>query len=386
MPYTIVEEDGQFCVYVEGEDGEPAGDSLGCHDSADDAGAQIEAIEAEEDKGLRDAGNLLRRASVSLDDLLMKPGALTRILDAIRKVQRVQPGFKALPDGLWVAWWSNNFKDREGEILSAGAHDRYVKRLDAKVVPMPELWFWHVPGTAHGKALWVDRIGHFMVAVGRFDDSELGRRFAAHYAEADAYAVSHGFKARPSDLRDGVWHDYNTFEVSPLPTAAAANPFTLMEVKAMSMTDEKRRLLEEIVGKDMADEIVRHSEARGKALEALGEQYKDVSHAEADAVSAEVAAVDSIKQAVGPLLVDLTADLGEVVESQQKAVERAASTEAEVRDLKAQVRELTQTVKALQAELRLSPKRASQDTSTIVDGAEAGKALPANGKKDGFWG
>ncbi len=47
MPYTIVERDGEYCVYKKGVDG-PEGESLGCHETREDAQAQIAAIEANE--------------------------------------------------------------------------------------------------------------------------------------------------------------------------------------------------------------------------------------------------------------------------------------------------------------------------------------------------
>lgn len=43
MPYTVIEENEQFCVYRV-QDGKPFGDSLGCHASPADAQAQITAI------------------------------------------------------------------------------------------------------------------------------------------------------------------------------------------------------------------------------------------------------------------------------------------------------------------------------------------------------
>ena len=48
MPYTVVEKDGEYCVFKAGSDGEPTGDTLGCHPTADEAGAQIGAIEKNE--------------------------------------------------------------------------------------------------------------------------------------------------------------------------------------------------------------------------------------------------------------------------------------------------------------------------------------------------
>ncbi len=48
MPYTISETDGQFCVYKQDEEGRPAGETLGCHATREEAETQIAAIEASE--------------------------------------------------------------------------------------------------------------------------------------------------------------------------------------------------------------------------------------------------------------------------------------------------------------------------------------------------
>jgi len=47
-PYRVYEEGGQFCVYKLNMDGEPTGESLGCHGSAEEAQAQVAALYANE--------------------------------------------------------------------------------------------------------------------------------------------------------------------------------------------------------------------------------------------------------------------------------------------------------------------------------------------------
>ena len=48
MPYTIAKQGEQWCVYKKGEDGEPMGETLGCHETEDEAVAQIGAVESSE--------------------------------------------------------------------------------------------------------------------------------------------------------------------------------------------------------------------------------------------------------------------------------------------------------------------------------------------------
>lgn len=95
MPYTIAENDeGEFCVFRADDEGEPTGDTLGCHDTQDEAAAQIGAIEAEEGKGVkRPRGDVLRKmyqAQIkALDDVTFEAVITTAAVD--RDLQIVRP-------------------------------------------------------------------------------------------------------------------------------------------------------------------------------------------------------------------------------------------------------------------------------------------------------
>jgi len=47
-PWNVFEQDGEYCVYKLDADGEPDGDPLGCHESVDEAEAQMAALYAQE--------------------------------------------------------------------------------------------------------------------------------------------------------------------------------------------------------------------------------------------------------------------------------------------------------------------------------------------------
>lgn len=313
---------------------------------------------------------------IEMDEMeraLQKPNVLQRLLKAIKDVIS-QPeqvgGFKALDDGThWVAWFSNNFEDREAEILSEKAHDSYIRRLDAGLVPMPELWYWHIPGTAHGKALWVGRIDHMVVAVGEFDDSPLAKAFQAHYAKSKE-AVSHGFKADKSKhFQNGVWSDYNTFEISPLPLDAAANPFTLF-TEADMLSEEKLAALETIIGKEAAAQIVEKSKQWSKEIEPLA-RYKEFADPATLGNPADAAAVENLSKNVGPMLLEIAATQGDFV-GIIKGIE--ASFKQQLDTVLAQVEAVKQENESLKAQLSLTPRRATQETSTQLSAEEA-KAL-----------
>lgn len=189
-------------------------------------------------------------------------------------------GFKALPHGRWVAWWSNNFEDRQKECFPEHAIDAYVARLDAGTIPQPDLWLWHEP-VVMGQAEWTERIGHLVVSVGHFASSDVGVRACAHFSSTDdEYAMSHGYLFPPKAFQDGQYHAFNTFEITVLPPHAAANPYTAFEsvyeeVGKMALTEEKKALLDRVLGKELADGIVAGAEQRSKELEALGMRFKD---------------------------------------------------------------------------------------------------------------
>jgi hypothetical protein len=188
-------------------------------------------------------------------------------------------GFKALPDMHWIALYTNNAKDRQGEIFAEKAHDEFIGRLDAGAVPMPELWFWHIPGRI-GQAEWVDRVGHVVMAEGTFDNTPVGRKFYEHYRQKeDPDGTSHGYLYF-THMRDadGIYWDYNTFEISPLPPLAAANEYTSFEeVKEMAMpiTEQKKAALEVILGKELAAQYLAQAEQKSKELDDLGVKFKE---------------------------------------------------------------------------------------------------------------
>lgn len=61
MPYMKVQEDGRVCVYKKGADGEKVGKALGCHDTEDQADAQIAALYANEPEAERSKMNVFQR-------------------------------------------------------------------------------------------------------------------------------------------------------------------------------------------------------------------------------------------------------------------------------------------------------------------------------------
>lgn len=157
----------------------------------------------------------------------------------------------------WVARYSNNFRDedRPPEILAAIAHRSFVKGVDAGEFELPELWLWHIKEYKWGQADWValDEAKNgivFVVAGGHvtpgFED------LAEQISQLDPkeIRVSHGmpFGSIVRDPQDeSIIVNYQTKEISPLPTKAAANKFTgfviLSKEVEMTIPQQKKDVL-----------------------------------------------------------------------------------------------------------------------------------------------
>jgi hypothetical protein len=129
----------------------------------------------------------------------------------------------------WLAVYSNNFRDKDHppEIISEASHKGFIEVVNAGIADYPELWHWHVPGTAWGKADTLDYVDGFALAAGYV--------YPGHEQEAEALSqmddirVSHGMPSRTivrSKQDPSIIEFHVTTEISPLPGWAAANPLT----------------------------------------------------------------------------------------------------------------------------------------------------------------
>lgn len=108
MPYTIARDDGQWCIYLADDGGQPMGESFGCHDSPQAAGRQLYAIEqSESDKLLQavETGLTIHDIPPNIRALLTNAArhthdGLTQIAIASAIIEATEP-----PDSLPVKGW-----------------------------------------------------------------------------------------------------------------------------------------------------------------------------------------------------------------------------------------------------------------------------------------
>lgn len=198
-------------------------------------------------------------------------------------------GFKTLKakDGrLWLQTWTTNaFEDRDEELFATKAIEDFVDRHEADG-QKGEFWFWHLPGAKMGTIHWQAVVGRFLVQMGPFDDTPMGRKWAEFFGHHPAghptiapegWGTSHGFWYDEKDRDDGVYDWFDSFETTVLPLAAASNPYTQMEVLA-AMNDAQKSALQSIGSElgipNLVQVITETGEQRTKELEEQGTRYK----------------------------------------------------------------------------------------------------------------
>lgn len=398
MPYTIVKRQSQYCVVKKTD---PGGHSFGCHDDKDGAVAQIGAIESHErragkafdnDIALREylASPAYETEYKALADTLRMPieeqvpeaeaadketaSIASKWISALKALFtppaydlfEVGSGFKVLENHRWMAWFTNNFQDRDGEVFSAKALDAYVSKVQSGQLPLPQLWTWHLPASKHGQATHVGRVGHFLMAIGTFDESKLGQKMEAFYRGQKDVALSHGY-LYPLHARDkdGTYHEFVTFEISTLPRTAAANPYTYFERFSTIMKDVKDA--HDWLSSALKDEpellaqIQQAAQARGKAIEEQGVDFK----ADAPAATATPPAAPAEITALEAKISELEAKILTLTEGLTPAAEKAVDIEA----LGAKVNQLEGVLENLEGFVREKfgkSTRASRNVETAI--------------------
>jgi len=164
-----------------------------------------------------------------------------------------------------VLIYSNNIIDSDfpkPDIVTSQSHADYVAAVRGGVIPMPECWHWHLPGSKWGKAIHVDYASDdgdigFAYAVAEVDE---GRELEIlNLAQMDGIGVSHGmyvFDKRVGPQANEITN-HMTYEISPLPLGAAANKrtgiFTFRSKEMGKMTEGQKDYLSKL---EVPDNVV----------------------------------------------------------------------------------------------------------------------------------
>lgn len=189
----------------------------------------------------------------------------------------------------WFAVHSNRYEDRQREIFPESAHKSWVDSVWA-TKQFPALRIWHLPVDI-GRADFVDYDTEgFVVSSGHFNKGmdDVAERLAG----MKGLGCSHGYLYRRSDLKNGVYAAYRTYEVTVLPGTKAANTLTAFFAgeEVPMLTAERKAFLVEVMGEQRAKDVE-------EGIRALGEQarehhiaYKDFEERLLEVVGAEAGA------------------------------------------------------------------------------------------------
>lgn len=283
--------------------------------------------------------------------------AKSKVMAAAKKMGIGQIS-KELPNGLivekdtsgewrWTGWVSNNFVDREGEIITEQAHKDFVDWLDKNPQYAPEFWVWHTKGTARKSQVdfW-DYVHGFLVMSGPLTEDESLRLLQA--SSKERLGMSHGFLILQRNKQDSrEIEKYRTFEVSDLPLSRAANPFTNLEThikEINSMDTQKMEHLKTLLGEDRFNAILEETQEKQAELQELGVTSKDKEETPTPAPETQPAEKD---EAFYAKLVD---DIAEKVLEKAKIPQLSKLMEEEILPAVKDVGSLKDTLKELKGD------------------------------------
>jgi len=200
--------------------------------------------------------------------------------------------FKTPKGRRWLAFSSNNYEDRDKEIVSQKALEADVLRRKADGQYGPLRW-WHVgePDPTDAVAPWGQGIdlgscdfsamsGPFLVESGTFANDKIGNVIAA---KADKLALSIGFfHPRGEPDADGVFHHIRQFERSLAPAGKVSNPLTALYVPGVdNMHEAQLKALTDLLGTvpevEVKALIDKYTTSATKTATAAGLRYKALS-------------------------------------------------------------------------------------------------------------
>lgn len=268
----------------------------------------------------------------------------------------------------WFAVYSNNYRDEDNppEIISEKSHRAFIDLVDAGAVDYPELWHWHIPGTAWGKADWLDYADGFAVASGYV--------YPGHEKEAETLSqlgdirVSHGMPSRfiVRSKDDPTIIDFHvTTEISDLPGFAAANPLTEFAViygkeSEMALSPEKREYLAKLgLGEDAIKEIEGNLASKAQAAAEAGRESKEVTETPPEATEPAIEATEAIETEAQPVYATTQEVATAIADVTKPVAEALAAINAQLAEMQADVKALKESDEAKIAKSAAATPRAS---------------------------
>lgn len=242
--------------------------------------------------------------------------------------------------GSWraVLFPTNNFKDRDGEILSEAAHTEYVEWINKNMDCAPVFATWHKAGTARTNPL--DFIGYengIMIASLPLTENEAACILKTQTQFDVGLSIGGIALERDSD-NSKIITKYRMFEVSDLPLERAANPFTAIElISKEAQMDSKamKAYLTGMIGDEQrAEKILENMALTQTELRKAGVEEKEKKTPESAATEEPASAIVNLDELVEKLAKELgMQELSDTIASLQATAEKVPVLEALVKEM-----------------------------------------------------
>jgi len=255
---------------------------------------------------LQRAAQMLKRGGEAAADA---KAALPKIREAAKKfgiemAEKAESGFIVEKDANGqhrvIMWPSNNFIDRDRDIISEAAHKEYVEWVNKNTDLMPVILAWHRPGTMlKNRVDYVDYADGFLFMSAPLEEDEA--TMLKSLSEKTELGMSHGSFALGRDPDDRrVITKYRMFEVSHLPLERAANPFTALDTLSKEAQMDIKEYLTDVFGGDeeKAEKYLKRTKEAQSTLQQAGVEDKEAT-AEVEAETTETPDVKAIIAKVG---------------------------------------------------------------------------------------
>jgi hypothetical protein len=426
MPFKIRKRDDEYCVVKINADGSD-GDISGCHDTEEEAEAQLAAlrinVEAEEKENTIHSDKSREKEfewpaemfQTATQEISPKEVKKVGFIESLQKLSKGIVDFlkhaeteenevklfanetgiaqKMVKGELWhVAWATNAFKDRDEEIFSTKSLENYVLENE-KRDNRGFFNYWHINeedgnfNSDFAKKEWQGVSGRFLVEAGPYLKDKKGHaaaKFFNKYADGhpkyapEGWGCSIEYKYLPEERMTGIYENIWITRTSTLPRMIAANIWTeakqLRGIK-MALTEDQKDSAIELFGKEYVNRfIVDEGEKRTAELEGEVDHKVKKDDPEPQQINIEELAAEVGKQ--------FTANLTPIAE----AMTTMATELKELKEWK-EKQDKTQSVKDKTETPRFvfNMQRASEQDETIVteDDGLKGKKPKETQVKDG---
>lgn len=280
-------------------------------------------------------------------------------------------------DWRWVGWPTNNYKDRDGDIVRKSAHEEYVEWVNKNMDVAPLFATWHTPGTERTHP--VDYVGFtdgFLVVSGKLTDNEASDLMRVQ-KEIDL-GLSIGAIAIRDKSEPNVINWYRCYEISDLPLEKAANPWSEVTILTKEAVMEKMEYFTQLLGEERAKAFLEKTAMKKEALDEAQIESKETKEQPPQAPQpAPAADYEAILEKVKKEL-DIDG-LAEFVTKAQEAMEKVPLLEELVEQLsKDRDDELAEKISPPISRQFPWSARASQADETILKETKEDKALEAS--------